>query len=132
VKALLDTHVLIWWLEGRGRLSRKQQRVVARATAGDAVGVSDITLWEVALAYELGRVKLRMPLLQWLEAAVSPPAIERVGISPAVAAEVATFPATFHRDPADRILVATARVLALPLVTSDQRIVDSGLCETIT
>ena len=83
------------------------------------------------MAYELGRIKLRLPLRDWLEAAVAPPLVVRAGISPAVAAEVAMLPVTFHRGPADRILVATARVLGATLVTSDERIADAGLVPTI-
>ncbi|MEQ1858217.1 MAG: PIN domain-containing protein, partial [Longimicrobiales bacterium] len=71
------------------------------------------------------------PLRDWLEAAVAPPLVRRVAISPAVAAEVAALPDSFHRDPADRILVASARVTGSTLVTQDRRIVDSGLVPTI-
>jgi len=131
LRALLDTHVLLWWLEGGRRLSRAQKRVVDRASPDAPLHVSDISLWEVAVAYELGRIKLRLPLRDWLEAAVAPPLVVRAGISPAVAAEVAMLPVTFHRDPADRILVATARVLGATLVTSDERIADAGLVPTI-
>jgi PIN domain nuclease of toxin-antitoxin system len=129
--SLLDTHVLLWWLEGGKRLSTKQKRAIARASPDQPLAVSDITLWEIATVYQLGRIKLRMPLAHWLEAAVAPPLVQRVGISPAIAAEVAMLPPTFHRDPADRILVATARVLQASLVTSDERIVDAGLVATV-
>jgi PIN domain nuclease of toxin-antitoxin system len=54
-----------------------------------------------------------------------------VGISPAVAADLISFPTTFPRDPADRILVATARVHAVPFITADERIIGSGLVDTI-
>jgi len=56
----------------------------------------------------------------------------RHGISPAVAAELASFPPTFHRDPADRIIVATARVLGATLLTADQGIVGSKLVATVS
>ena len=66
-------------------------------------------------------------LSEWLERAVAPPLVERCTITPAVAAEVAALPATFHRDPADRILVATARVHGATLLTADERIRAAGL-----
>jgi PIN domain nuclease of toxin-antitoxin system len=66
-----------------------------------------------------------------LEAATAPPLVRRVSISPAVAAEVTELPATFHRDPADRIIVATARTAGAAVATMDVRIIESGLVETI-
>lgn len=131
MKALLDTHVLLWWLEGGKRLSRQQKRMIDRSGPDSPLGVSDISLWEIATLYELGRIKIRMALRDWLEAAVAPPLVQRLGLSPALAAEVAVLPPTFHRDPADRIIVATARVHGLPLLTSDERIIDSGIVRTI-
>lgn len=131
MKHLLDTHVLIHWLEGGKRLSREQKRIIDRASAKAPLLVSDITLWEIATLYELGKIRFRLPLREWLDSAVAPPLVERVGISPAIAAEVAVLPPTFHRDPVDRILVATARVLGAALLTSDERIVDSAVVTTI-
>jgi PIN domain nuclease of toxin-antitoxin system len=73
-----------------------------------------------------------MPVRDWLEAATAPPLVRRLGISPAVAAEVASLPETFHRDPADRIIVASARVLGATLLTQDRRIVDAAIVPTLT
>lgn len=127
MRALLDTHVLLWWLEDEGRLSSRQQEIVAAAGARSPLLVSDITLWEIAMLESLGRIRLTMPLREWLEAAVAPPLVRRQGITPAIAAEVARLPDSFHRDPADRILVATARILGATLLTRDDRIVRSEL-----
>ena len=131
MRYLLDTHILLYWLEGGKRLSRQQKRIIDRANPERPLLVSDITLWEIATLYELGRIRLELPLRDWLEAAVAPPLVERAGISPAIAAETAVLPPTFHRDPADRILVATARVLGACLLTVDDRIVGSGIVKTI-
>jgi PIN domain nuclease of toxin-antitoxin system len=128
---LLDTHVLLWWVNGGDTLSRAQARAVATASADAPLRVSDISLWEIATLVELGRVRLGLPLRDWLEAAVAPPLVERVGISPAIAAQVASLPAHFHRDPADRILVATALVLGATLVTSDRAIIGSRVVPTL-
>jgi PIN domain nuclease of toxin-antitoxin system len=57
--------------------------------------------------------------------------VQRCGIGPAVAAEVALLPKNLHRDPADRILLATARVLGATLVTQDRRLIDAGLVPTL-
>jgi PIN domain nuclease of toxin-antitoxin system len=95
------------------------------------VWVSDITLWEVATLYNLGRIELDLPLRDWLERATAPPLVRRLAITPAVAAEVAALPDTFHRDPADRIIVATARVTGATILTRDDRMRDSGLAPVV-
>ena len=129
--ALLDTHVLLWWLTGGARLSPAQREVVASASAESPLLVSDISLWEIATLHSLGRIRLSVPLRDWLERAVAPPLVRRHGISPAIAAELAALPDSFHRDPADRILVATARVLGATLLTQDRRILDAALTDTL-
>ena len=131
MRALLDTHVLLWWHGERDRLSRAQRDVIAAADADAPLQVSDISLWEVAMLHGLGRIRLTIPLREWLEKAVAPPLVRRHGISPAVAAELASLPDSFHRDPADRILVATARVLGATLLTRDRRIVQAELVDTL-
>ena len=129
--ALLDTHVLIWWLQDPALLSPAQKRVTDEAGKESPLRVSDISLWEIATLHSLGRIRLAIPVREWLEKAVAPPLVRRHGISPAIAAEVARLPDSFHRDPADRILVATARTLGATLLTHDRRIRESGLAETV-
>ena len=132
MRALLDTHVLIWWLNDPGRLSSRQRTVVATASRESPLLVSDISLWEVATLHRLGRIVLTLPLREWLDKAAAPPLVRRHGISPAIAAELAALPDSFHRDPADRILVATALVLGATLLTQDRRIVDAALVDTLS
>ena len=129
---LLDTHILIWWLDQSARLSSAQQEVLSAAGPDSPLLVSDITLWEIATLHSLGRIRLSLPLRDWLDRAVAPPLVRRHGISPAVAADVAALPESFHRDPADRIIVATARVLGATLLTQDRRIVDAGIAVTLS
>ena len=131
MKALLDTHILIWWHGDHDQLSRDQLEVIEAADAETPLQVSDISLWEIATLHGLGRLHLTIPLREWLEMAVAPPLVRRHGITPAVAAELAAFPKSFHRDPADRILVATARVLGATLLTRDRRIAEAGLVDTL-
>ena len=129
--ALLDTHVLIWWLEDSGRISGAQQDIVEAANARSPLIVSDISILEIATLHSLGRIELSIPLRDWLEKAVAPPLVRRQGISPAIAASIATLPDWLHRDPADRTIVATARTLGATLLTQDRRIIESGLVPTI-
>ena len=132
MRLLLDTHVLLWWLNDSGRLSSGQREALDRASEKSPLLVSDISLWEVAMLHSLGRIGLALPLRDWLSKAVAPPRVRTQGISPAIATEVAALPDSFHRDPADRIIVATARVLGATLLTQDRRIVDAGLVETLS
>ncbi len=131
MKALLDTHILLWWLGEATRLSATQWKVIENAGPSEPLWISEITLWEIATLHSLDRIELRLPLRDWLEKATAPPLVRRFGISPAIAAEVAALPDSFHRDPADRIIVATARVLGATLLTKDQRIRRAKLVPTI-
>ncbi|MBY0277611.1 type II toxin-antitoxin system VapC family toxin [Candidatus Binatia bacterium] len=131
MKLLLDTHVWWWWVTGEQGLSVAQKRLLAKVDPENPVHVSDISLWEVATLASLGRLSLDIPLRDWLEAAASRPLVERLPISPAVAAEVAALPDSFHRDPADRIIVATARIHDATLLTRDRRITDAELVATV-
>ena len=132
MRALLDTHVLLWWLDAPDRLSPSQRAVVAAASSASPLLVSHISLWEVATLHSLGRIGLTVPLREWLDKATAAPLVRRQGISPAIAAALATLPDSFHRDPADRILVATAFVLGATLLTQDRRILDAGLVDTLS
>ncbi len=132
MRLLLDTHVLLWWLNDSGRLSAGQQEVLGRAGEESPLLESHISLWEVAILHNLDRIRLAMPLREWLSKAVAPPLVRTQGTSPAIATEVAVLPDSFHRDPADRIIVATARILGATLLTQDRRIVDAGLVDTLS
>jgi PIN domain nuclease of toxin-antitoxin system len=131
MKVLLDTHVLVWWTLEPERLSRKQASALAGLSPENPGYVADISLWEIATAYSLGRLELEMPLKDYLASAVASPLIHRVGISPAIAAEVAALPDSFHRDPGDRLIVASSRVLGATLLTNDGRILASKLVKTV-
>lgn len=132
MKALLDTHVLVLWLSEDPQLSAGQREAIASANEQAPLLVADISLWEVATLFSLDRLQLQVPLRAWLEMAVAPPLVRRCGLSPAIAAELAMLPDSFHRDPADRILVATARVLGATLLTQDRRIIEAGLVDTLS
>ena len=132
MRAFLDTHVLLRWFAAHDGLSARQRRIINAAGADDPLLVSDISLWEVATLHELGRIRLSLPLRDWLEQATALAQVERIGISPAVAAEVAALPSTFHRDPADRIIVASAPVHGARLLTQDGRIITSRLVPTVS
>jgi len=124
---VLDTHAWVWWIERNRRLGRRLLAALDQFPPDRRPYVSDISLWEVALLVERGRLRVTIPLREWLTAAADHRAVQRVPITPAIAAETAALPATFHRDPADRLIVATCRILGAPLLTKDRLIMHSKL-----
>jgi PIN domain nuclease of toxin-antitoxin system len=124
---LLDTHVWVWWLLGDPRLSDGDRHVLDGLPRGGRPMLCDISLWEVALLVQLGRLELTVPLESWLAVAAAATTVRVLPITPAVVAEMNRLPKAFHQDPADRLIVATARVHDLPLATHDGRILDSDL-----
>ena len=124
---LLDTHVWVWWMLGDTRLSAKEREVLDGLAPEHRPRLCDISIWEVALLVELGRLVLEAELENWLSVAAAPATVQVQPILPAYAAEMNRLPSSFHRDPADRLIVATARALKLPLATHDKKIIDSGL-----
>lgn len=127
---VVDTHVWIWWILDTERLSDAQRRVM-EDNEGDSIGVSAISCWEIAKLCEYRRLELPVELSEWLAAALSYPGVSLLGITPEVAVESTRLPGGFHRDPADQIIVATARVHACDLVTSDEKIVKYPHVRTI-
>ena len=121
--ALLDTHVLVWWRAEPRRLSRAQAHVLTDLERrGIPASVSAITLWELAKMVERGRLQVDRPLDVWLAEIEAHPLIVVLPITGRIAAESVGLGDDFHRDPADQIIVATARCHGLPLVTADDRI----------
>ena len=124
---LLDTHAWIWWVDQDARLGAKTIDALDRLSRDERPWLCDISLWEVAMLVERGRLTLDITLGEWLEAAAHPRSVRLLPITPDVAAEVAALPASFHRDPADRVIVATSRVLGIPVLTHDDLIRRSRL-----
>lgn len=119
---ILDTHVWIWWMLGDRRLSPRERAVLDALPHDTRPVLCDISLWEVALLVQLGRLHLEDDLADWLHIAAAPATVELRGITPAVVVAMNRLPVTFHQDPADRLIVATARACGLPIATHDQRI----------
>ena len=128
---LLDTHVLVRWVERSKSLPATVHRAIDRAASAGGAIVSDISLWEIGMLVEGGKLELTLPLREWLTRATATPRVQRVGITPEIVDEMVSLSATHAWDPADRILVATGRVLGAKLATMDARIVDSGLVPTL-
>jgi len=121
---LLDTHAWIWLLNGSERLGPKARKAIHRSLTEEAVLVSAISPWEVAMLVSKGRIVLDRDVGEWVETALSLPGIRLEPISPAVAVASTRLPGTIHSDPADRMIAATARHLGSTLITADQLLLD--------
>ena len=116
---VIDTHVWIWWVDDDPRLKRT---VRDRLDAETDVRLSAISLLEIATAVSLGRLVLRPSAAHWLAVAQT---VEQVTIEPltdTLCLDSVTLPGDFHRDPADRLIVALARALRADLATADAKI----------
>ena len=123
---LLDTHVWIWVVGGVEPLKRSVLSAVEGAARGGRIRVSAISVWEVAMLEAKGRIRLTKDCLAWVQEALAAPGTSLVSLTPEIAVESSRLPGTFHGDPADRILVATARLLGGTLLTRDERILAYG------
>ncbi len=127
-RLLLDTHILIRWLIDSKRLSREQHRVLEAAVKrSEPVAISAMTLIEISVL--AGSGSLKIALSDFLASLAANPIFRMLPLSFEVAAEVAYLAAL--KDPSDRTIVATGRVHRLTLVTSDERIINSGLIKTV-
>lgn len=127
---VLDTHIWVWWVHDNRRLTKAQIEVI-EANEMNIIGVSAISCWEIAKLVEYRRLELPCSLSEWFEQALSYPGIRLLELTPEIAIESTQLPGEFHRDPADQIIVATARVHDCPLVTSDSRLLKYPHIEAI-
>ena len=121
---LLDTHAWVWLMNGSGRLGPKARKAIQRSLAEEAVLVSAISPWEVAMLVSKGRLVLDRDVGEWIEAALALPGMRLEPISPDVAVASTRLPGTLHADPADRLIAATARHHGSTLITADQLLLD--------
>lgn len=120
---LLDTHYWIWMQAGtRRELSRSVEKAIADAAAAGNLLLSVISVWELGLLESKGRVELSTPCEQWVRDALAIPGLSVAPLTPEIALASSRLPEPFHGDPADRIIVATARALGARLVTRDSKI----------
>lgn len=118
---VLDTHIWVWWVHGDTQLPPAYLAYIQDNEA-QGVGISAISCWEVAKLVEHNRLTLPLPVADWLSQSLVYPGIRLLELTPQIAVESTQLPGDFHRDPADQIIVATARSYNCPLVTLDRRI----------
>lgn len=121
---LLDTHVLIWFLDGDSRrVGRRTRALLARAEARDAIRVSPVSLFELAALHTLGRLRLTRPPDVWIDQAVAS-GVRVAELTRRMAVEAGAIQRDRLADPLDRLLVATARGIEATFLTADHRILD--------
>jgi PIN domain nuclease of toxin-antitoxin system len=118
---VLDTHIWLWWVHGDERLTKKQAELL-QAHEKKGLAVSIISCWEIAKLVEYQRLVLPCSIDNWLTLALSYPNIELLHLTPQIVVEATQLPQPFHRDPADQLIVATARIYGYPLMTLDGKI----------
>jgi len=118
---LLDTHIWIWWVRNDPQLPQDYYQLIASEET-NGLGVSVISCWEVAMLVKRGRLIIPMDCLSWIRLGLSARGLSLLELTPEIAVESTNLPGSFHRDPADQILVATARIHNCPLVTLDAKI----------
>ena len=117
---LLDTHVLVWAVLNEPALGPNAAKSINAASREDRLAVSAITPWEIAMLVSKKRITLQKDVLDWIREALAKPGMSLVPLEPEIAVSSTRLPFAMHSDPADRILVASARSIGATLVTADK------------
>ncbi|MGI0481546.1 type II toxin-antitoxin system VapC family toxin [Geminocystis sp. CENA526] len=117
---LLDTHIWIWWTEQSPRLTDNQQQLIENYRY-QGLGVSIISCWEIAKLVENQKLAFNIPVQEWLNQALAYQNVELIPLNIPIIVQ-STQLINFHKDPADQLIVATAKVYNYPLLTADQKI----------
>jgi PIN domain nuclease of toxin-antitoxin system len=119
---LLDTHVLVWLVNGSSRLGGKAKQLIEKTAFNGEIFVSAITPMEIGMLVAKSRLSLSKDVLEWVNEALAQPGIFLQGLLPEIAVASTRLPHHFHGDSADRIIIASARYLNAPVVTADRQI----------
>ena len=119
---VLDTHVWVWWLSDPERLPDRARGVVMEAAGDRAIYISAISAWEIAMLVSRGRLTFTMDAQDWIAKSEALPFLHFVPVDNAIAVRSVRLAEPLHRDPADRIIIATAITMGVPVVSSDTKI----------
>jgi PIN domain nuclease of toxin-antitoxin system len=121
---LLDTHVWLWLAAGTEPLRGSARDAIAVAAGRGNLRVAAISVWEIAMLASRNRIVLGKPSAEWVREALSAPGLSLEPLDPVMVIESCHLPAGFRSDPADHMIVATARIIGATLMTRDRRILD--------
>jgi PIN domain nuclease of toxin-antitoxin system len=119
---VLDTHAWVWLVNDPRQLSPAARRAAEKAQSSNAIYLSSISAWEVALLAASGRIKLTIDVQDWIAGSEALPFFNFVPVDNAIFVRSVSLPGPFHNDPADRIIIATAMMKGMPIVTKDEKI----------
>lgn len=128
---LLDTHTWLWLLHEPSKLSSKAQAIINIEEPQNGLLVSAISVWEIAVKSSIGKLNLPLPIEEWYNLAQDHSGIIIEPLSPLDAIASTQLPGNFHKDPADRILVAIARRYKIPLISCDNNILNYPHVQTV-
>lgn len=129
---VIDTHVLVWWVSGSVTLSTAAHKAINNTLSnGGEVLISSISAWEIAMLVEKGRLVLSMDVESWLDEVSQIDGVRFLPVDNETGVKATALPGDFHKDLADRMIVATARKLAVPLVTADEKVLQYEHVKTI-
>lgn len=129
---ILDTHVLVWWVNDSKQLSTAGKRAINNELkGGKEILISSISAWEITMLVKKDRLTLTMDVNDWITTTAAIDGVRYIPIDNAIAMQSVALPGEFHSDPADRLIVALARHHSAPLVTADKRILKYEHVKTI-
>lgn len=119
---VIDTHVWLWLEADPDRLGKPARARIEQAARAGRLWVSVMSVWEIGMLVAKDRIRLSMPVDEWVRQASATPGMQMLGVIPEIALESTRLPDAPHGDPVDRLLIASARVHNLTLVTADEKI----------
>ncbi len=122
MKYMLDTHTWIWWHMNPQKLSQKVKRIVGNTDRYNEILLSAISPWEFSKLLEKKKIGISCDPEDWINSALDMPKFRLIPLSPVLAYRSTVLPQPFHSDPADQIIVATAREENATILTKDERI----------
>ena len=122
-KTIIDTHILIWCLIEKEKLTQNEVTSISQAQLDGSLLVSSISLWEIAMLVHKKKISVFARVVDFLEEIEKLPGIQIVQIDSKIASESIALTDNFHGDPADRMIVATAKVHSANLITRDKKII---------
>lgn len=120
---IVDTHILLWWKLDDDSL-QTEYKAILEDSSTEMIGISAVSLMEIICLYDRQRINLPEVPYSWIAGVMTEPKIAVIPISAQIAIDAFRLPGDFHKDPADRIIVASARILNCPILSQDAKILN--------